>query len=191
MQISALRDGATMALDLHGVALTSARLTLHAFTAADAADAFAFATPTVTRFMGWDPSPSPSAFAEVWRAWLPKMAAGTDLSLVVRLKSTDDFLGVVGLHGIGGAEPEIGIWIKEVAHGFGYGREAIATTIAWASGHVGATAFIYPVAVDNRPSRRLAESLGGTLVDTRELRKPSGVILDEIVYRIPPPPLVA
>jgi hypothetical protein len=30
----------------------------------------------------------------------------------------------------------------------------------------------------------LAESLGGTLVGTRQLQKPSGVVLDEVVYRI-------
>jgi len=34
-------------------------------------------------------------------------------------------------------------------------------------------------------SRRLAESLGGTVVGTRMLEKPSGVTLEEVVYRIP------
>ena len=115
------------------------------------------------------------------------MTAGTDLALVVRLASTGDFLGMVGLHHIGSPEPEIGIWIKEAAQGAGYGREAVAATIAWASQRIGAAAFIYPVAIENRPSRRLAERLGGSLVGTRELRKPSGV-LEEVVYRIPPPP---
>jgi RimJ/RimL family protein N-acetyltransferase len=91
---------------------------------------------------------------------------------------------MAGLHGIGGAEPEIGIWIKEAAHGAGYGREAVATTIAWACRWVGATAFTYPVAVENLPSRRLAESIGGKITGTGKLRKPSGVVLDQVVYRI-------
>ena len=52
---------------------------------------------------------------------------------------------------------------------------------------MGAAGFIYPVAVANGPSRRLAESFGGALVGRRELRKPSGVLLDEVVYRIPAP----
>lgn len=115
---------------------------------------------------------------------MPRIASGTDLPLVVRLKTTGEFLGMIGLHHIGSPEPEIGIWIKEVAHGLGYGREAIAATIAWAREKVDAAAFIYPVAVQNHPSRHLAESLGGTLVGTRQLRKPSGVVLDEVVYRI-------
>ena len=99
---------------------------------------------------------------------------------VVRLQSTGEFLGMAGLHHIGDPEPEIGIWIKEAAHGFGYGRDAVATAIAWASSELGATGFIYPVVKENWPSRHLAESLGGTLVGTRTLTKASGVVLDEV-----------
>jgi RimJ/RimL family protein N-acetyltransferase len=168
---------------LQNIVLISERLTLRSFAEHDAGESFAFATPTLTRFMAWDPSPSPAAFAHIWRGWLPKIAAGADLALVVRVK-TGEFLGMAGLHGIGGAEPEIGIWIKEAAHGAGYGREAVATIIAWACRCVGATAFTYPVAVENLPSRRLAESIGGKVTGVRKLRKPSGVVLDQVVYRI-------
>ena len=174
------------ARDFRSVALATTRLSLRSFTAADAAESFAASTPTLTRFMRRDPSPSPASFAEVWREWLSQMAAGTDLALVVRLVRTQEFLGMAGLHHIGSPEPEIGIWIKETAHGAGYGREAVAAIVARASRESGVTGFIYPVAVANRPSRRLAESLGGTLVGTRELRKASGVVLEEVVYRIPP-----
>jgi RimJ/RimL family protein N-acetyltransferase len=171
--------------DLRRIDLASARLTLRSFTQADAAEAFAAATRTLTRFMGWDPSPSLSAFAEVWREWLPAMAAGTDLMPVVRLAATGEFLGMGGLHGIGSKETEVGIWIKETAHGLGYGREAVATIVSWAYGSGKVTEVIYPVVVDNRPSRHLAESLGGVLIGNRQLRKPSGEVLDEVVYRMP------
>jgi RimJ/RimL family protein N-acetyltransferase len=171
--------------DLRAVAIESSRLSLRSFTGADAAESFAAATVVLTRFMGWDPSPSPAAFAEVWHEWLPQMAAGTDLVLTVRLQLTREFLGVAGLHRIGNPEPELGIWIKEQAQGIGYGREAVAAAIAWAARAVAATSFEYPVAVENRPSRRVVERLGGVLVGTRTLRKQSGVVLDEVVYRIP------
>jgi hypothetical protein len=49
---------------------------------------------------------------------------------------------------------------------------------------MGAAGFIYPVAVKNAASRHLVESLGGALVGARELRKPSGVVLEEVVYKI-------
>lgn len=171
--------------DLTGTKLFSNRLSLRAFTPADAPEIFAAASPTITRFMAWDPSPSPAAFAEVWRQWLPRMAAGTDLSLVIRLRVSDEFLGVAGIHRIGGAEPEVGIWLKEAAHGLGYGREAIGAIVQWAPAHIGAAALIYPVAKQNLPSRRLAESLHGAIAGERKLRKSSGVVLDEVVYRIP------
>src|SRR5947199_92995 len=112
------------ARDLRTVALATTRLSLRSFTPADAAESFAASTPTLTRFMRWDPSPSPAAFAAI---------------------------------------------------------------VAWASRELQAAGFTYPVAVANRSSRRLAESLGGTLVGTRELRKAGGVVLEEVVYRIPPP----
>jgi RimJ/RimL family protein N-acetyltransferase len=170
---------------LSAIEITSTRLCLRSFKAQDAAESFAEATPTLTRFMGWDPSPSLAAFAEIWRDWLPKMAAGTDLVLTVRLRSTGEFLGMAGLHFIGQPEPEIGIWVKEAAHGVGYGREAVAAVVAWHSRDSGTNGFTYPVAIENWRSRSLAESLGGQLVGTRELHKPSGVVLNEVVYLVP------
>jgi RimJ/RimL family protein N-acetyltransferase len=115
------------------------------------------------------------------------MAAGTDVMPAIRLASTSEFLGMAGLHGVGRTETEVGIWIKETAHGSGYGREAIATLVSWAyrSGRV--TEVIYPVVIENRPSRHLAESLGGVLIGNRQLKKPSGEVMDEVVYRLPPP----
>ena len=171
--------------DLTSIELFANRLALRAFTPADAPEVFVAASPAIARFMSWDPSPSLAAFAEVWSQWLLRMAAGTDLSLVIRLRVTDEFLGVAGMHRIGSAEPEVGIWLKETAQGFGYGREAVAAIVQWAPAHIGATALIYPVAKQNLPSRRLAESLHGAIVGERKLRKSSGVVLDEVVYRIP------
>src|SRR5580700_5936982 len=125
--------------DLTGIELFANRLALRTFTPADAPEIFAAASPAITRFMAWDPSPSLAAYAEVWRQWLPQIAAGTDLHLVIRLTSTDEFLGVAGIHRIGGAEPEVGIWLKETAHGLGCGREAIGAIAKWAPAHIGAT----------------------------------------------------
>jgi RimJ/RimL family protein N-acetyltransferase len=178
---------ATSDRDLEDIELASARLTLRSFTATDAGEAFAAVTPGLTRFLGWDPSPSLAAFAEVWKEWLPAMAAGTDLMPAIRLKATGEFLGMAGLHGIDRSETEVGIWIKAAAHGMGYGREAVATLVSWAYASDKVAEVIYPVVVNNRPSRHLAESLGGVLIGNRQMRKPSGEVLDEVVYRIPPP----
>jgi RimJ/RimL family protein N-acetyltransferase len=154
----------------------------------DAPDAFAGATPTLARYMGWDPAPSPQAFEQIWRTWLPMMVAGTDVSIAVRLASTDEFLGMAGLHRIDEPEPEVGIWIKEAMHGHGFGREAVATMVAFAARDLGKRAVVYPVVEQNLSSRRLAEHLGGQLVGKCTLRKPNGVELPEVVYRIPAAP---
>jgi RimJ/RimL family protein N-acetyltransferase len=61
------------------------------------------------------------------------------------------------------AEPELGIWIAEMMHGHGYGREAVAAVWSAASGRLRCAAFRYPVAEQNRSSRSLAESLGDCL----------------------------
>jgi RimJ/RimL family protein N-acetyltransferase len=171
-------------VDLRKTVLSSARLSLTAFAPTDAAEIFAAVTPTLTRFMAFEPSPSLAAFADVWPAWLSRMATGAELFLVLRLRSSGEFLGLAGLHALDGSEPEAGIWIKESAHGYGYGREAVATAIAWAGRELGVPAFLYPVVEENRRSRRLAESLGGIIVGARRLRKPS-LEHPEVVYRIP------
>jgi len=171
-------------MSLNSVALTSQRLLLMPFTSNDAPEAFEAATPTLTRFMGWDPAPSLEVFAQIWRSWFPMMTAGTDLHLVVREKLTLEFLGMAGLHNISADEPETGIWIKESRHGYGYGREAVAAVISFAARDLGKWAVLYPVVEQNGSSRHLAERLGGGIVGTRVLRKAGGVVHPEVVYRI-------
>jgi RimJ/RimL family protein N-acetyltransferase len=167
---------------LPDILLASERLDLRPFGQEDASETFVAITPGLTRFMNWEPPATSQAFAEVWRAWLPAIAAETDLHFVIRLRSSDEFLGLAGLHGIDHSTPELGIWIKEAAQGHGYGREAVATVIAWASPRFDIDHFVWPVAEANFPSRRLAEALGGTIVGSAPRTKYTAVI-----YRIPAP----
>jgi len=172
-------------MDLSTVALSSQRVFVRSFLAGDAHEAFRAATPSLTRFMAWDPALSLEAYADDWRGWLAMMSMGTDAHLVVRMNSTQEFLGIAGLHNVAAAEPEIGIWIKEARHGNGYGREAIAALILFVGCNLNRRAVLYPVAEQNRRSLRLAESLGGRIVGTRVLRKAGGVTHPMVIYRIP------
>ena len=174
-------------MDLSSVWLSSQRLLLKSFTGDDAREAFLAATPTIARFMSWEPAPSLEAFERIWQSWIPRMRAGTDVSLAVRHKPSLEFLGTAGLHNTDAIEPEVGIWIKESRHGYGYGREAVAMILAFAANDLGKQAVMYPVVEQNGPSRRLAESLGGRIVGTRLLRKAGSVEHPEVVYRIPAP----
>jgi RimJ/RimL family protein N-acetyltransferase len=112
---------------------------------------------------------------------------GSDVHFVVRLKTSQEFLGMAGLHKIRASEPEAGIWIKEAMHGKGYGREAVAAVVSFAASALGKKAVLYPVAEVNGPSRRLAQSLDGKTIGKRLLRKSSGIEYPEVVYRIPVP----
>jgi len=161
--------------------LASQRLTLRPFTPEDAADVFAAITPALTRFLGWEAPASPAVFAEVWRDWLAADAA-TEFHFVVRSSQTEELFGLVGLHGIGDAEPELGVWIKESAHGHGYGREAVRAVVTWASQRLDIRMFAYPVAERNVASRRLAEALNGVVVGSQSRPK-----FAEVLYRIPAP----
>lgn len=172
-------------MDLSSVTLSSQRLLLKSFTGDDAREAFAAVTPTVARFMSWEPAPSLEAFELTWQSWIPKMRAGTDVSLTVRHKLSSEFLGTAGVHNTDATEPEVGIWIKESQHGYGYGREAVAMIVAFAANDLGKRAVVYPVVERNGSSRRLAESLGGKIIGTRLLRKAGGIEHPEVVYRIP------
>ncbi|MBV8650085.1 MAG: GNAT family N-acetyltransferase, partial [Alphaproteobacteria bacterium] len=77
---------------------------------------------------------------------------------------------------------------KETAHGFGYGREAVAALIAWVARELGLRSVTYPVVEQNWPSRKLAESLGGIIIGNRLLKKSGGVSNAMVVYRIPARP---
>ena len=160
--------------------ITSQRLALRPFTAADANEAFACITPTLTRYLSFEPASTPAEFEAVWRGWLREIAAGTDFNFTLRERTSGRFTGLLGLHRARDAEPELGIWIREDVHGQGYGREAVAALAAWAAETFAPKSFSYPVAEANTASRRIAEGLGGVVVEQQQRPKYAAVI-----YRIP------
>jgi RimJ/RimL family protein N-acetyltransferase len=75
--------------------------------------------------------------------------------------------------------PELGLWLKESAHGQRFGREVVVTLVEWGHATLGKRSFIYPVAVQNNASKRIAESLRGETIGKRTNPK-----YDSVVYRI-------
>jgi RimJ/RimL family protein N-acetyltransferase len=150
------------------------RIILRPFSATDADEAFFAITPNLTRFMSFDPPPSRAAFDAIWQAWLPA-------TFCIRHRDSGRFLGLAGLHDTQSAEPELGIWISESEHGHGYGREVVKTVARWATAALKPSSFRYPVAEQNLSSRRIAEALGGQVVDRETHPKYASVI-----YRVPP-----
>jgi|SRR5579871_131295 len=171
--------------DLSQISLQTARLTLRSFTAADATESFVAADASVARYMSWNPPVSEAEFETIWQKSLSDMKSGSQLSLVIRNSATREFLGSAGLHPADADLLETGIWIKTSAQGQGYGREAVAALMAWAGGKFHASALLWPVVEENLPSRKLAESLGGKVIGSRQRQKPGDVSRNLLVYAIP------
>ncbi len=156
--------------------LLAPRLTLHLFSASDADEAYSCITPSLTRYMRWEPAANPDEFAKIWQTWIQNFADKKELVFTIREKKTNLFLGLVGLHDLRTSTPELGIWIREDCHSKGFGREAVTCLYAWASATFDYSRFVYPVAEDNHPSRRIAESLGGVVADIRSTPKYRSVL---------------
>ncbi|MEG0481626.1 MAG: GNAT family N-acetyltransferase [Acinetobacter sp.] len=164
------------------IMIDSARLILKPFTSNDAEECYACITPTLTKYMSWEPPQDQAAFEVIWRVWLTTIKDGSDLNFVIRHKLNHEFLGLVGLHETLGKTPELGIWIREDRHGFGYGKEAVTMIVDWASTRNDFEHFIYPVAVENHSSRQIAEFLNGFAIYCCQQPK-----YNSMTYHIPKP----
>ncbi len=159
-------------------------LVLRPFSCADGHEVFAGITPTLTRFMAFDPPDSFAAFEKIGQEWLRLIEEGAEYTFVIRHLQDGRFMGIAAVHRATEGEPELGIWISEREHGQGYGREAVRAVVHWCAERLAAVAYRYPVAVDNVASRRIAEALGGQVVGTEQSAK-----FASVVYRIPVPGL--
>jgi len=156
------------------------RLSLERFAMSDADELFQCITPAVTKFMTWDP-PSFDDYKSRCEA-LSRVDERTEAQFVIRRKDTRECLGIAGVERLGDALPELGIWMKETAHRQGYGREAVEAVARWAFRTCNGNGLIYPVAIENIASRRIAEGLKGEVIATR-----SGPKYDSVVYKISSP----
>ncbi|MDE1531170.1 GNAT family N-acetyltransferase [Pseudomonas carnis] len=150
-----------MPVDTHAIRILSQRLNIEPFCEQDAVESSSCISPSLTRYMSWEPPASLEEYAQVWGRWLPAIADGSDIVFTIRERVGARFIGLVGLHHTGSETPELGIWVREDKHGLGFGGEAVWAVVQWASEWVVAKHFVYPVATQNRASRRIAEALGG------------------------------
>ena len=169
-----------MPVDTHAIRILSQRLSIEPFCEQHAVESFSCISPSLTRYMSWEPPASLEEYAQVWGRWLPAIADGSDIVFTIRERVGARFTGLVGLHHTGSETPELGIWVREDKHGLGLGGEAVRAVVQWASQWVVAKYFIYPVATQNRASRRIAEALGGVVIERRAAEK-----YDSVVYQVP------
>jgi [ribosomal protein S5]-alanine N-acetyltransferase len=171
--------------DLLSLTIEDDRLRLVAISSEFERDIFNEFTSAITHYM----FPLPASNIEETRDFIAKsrlgMKNGNDLTLIILIEETEEFLGCCSLHGENNVrQPELGIWIKQSAHGHGYGRAAIHLLVDWACHNIAFDHLVYPVDRQNIASRKIPESLGGKIVAELQMETPSGKILDTVIYRI-------
>jgi RimJ/RimL family protein N-acetyltransferase len=160
------------------IVIRSPRLQLIQFQMTDAQEVFGCITPAIAKFMPWEP---PSWSEYVARCEKRVQAAEPNkFSFVVRRLDNRECLGMASFEGADSVSPELGLWLKESAHRQGFGREVVAALVEWGHATLGKESFLYPVAVQNTASRRIAENLRGEIIGN--IKKPK---YDCVVYRIP------
>ena len=160
------------------IVIISPRLQLNQFQMLDAQDVFGCITPAIAKFMPWEP-PSWSEYVERCEKRV-RVPEPNNFSFVIRQLNNRECLGMASLEDADSVSPEVGLWLKESAHGQGFGREVVAALVKWGHATLGKESFIYPVAVQNTASRRIAENLHGEIIGNRKNPK-----YDSVVYRIP------
>ena len=132
------------------IVIQSPRLQLSQFQLMDAQEVFGCITPAIARFMPWEP---PS-----WSEYLARCEKRVqapqpnDFSFVIRRLDNRECLGMASFEDADSVAPEVGLWLKESAHGQGFGREVVAALVEWGHGTFGKGSFTYPVAVQVSPA---------------------------------------
>jgi len=160
------------------IVIRSPRVQLIQFQMTDAQEVFGCITPAIAKFMPWEPP--------LWREYLARCEKRVgapepnEFSFVIRRLDNKECLGMASFEGADSVSPELGLWLKESVHGQGFGREVVAALVEWGHVTLGKESFLYPVAIQNTASRRIAEYLCGEIIGN--LKKPK---YDSVVYRIP------
>jgi [ribosomal protein S5]-alanine N-acetyltransferase len=171
--------------DLFSIEIITDRLNLVPISLDREEEIFQEFTVEVTKYMFPDPAKNLEERRDFINESRQAIADGYNLQFTILAKDSSEFLGCISLHGEKNVlTPEIGIWLKQGAHGNGYGKEAAHRLVEWTRANIDIDYFIYPVDRRNIPSRKIPESLGGKVIEEFEKTTPTGKYLDMLVYRI-------
>lgn len=170
---------------MSAIELETHRLRLVPGSVKHAESIFAEYREPVTRYMNYPPPESLEVLKDRLKRRETEIAEGKVVYLAVLLKETDEFLGCFALEGLDERTPEMGGWLKASAHGHHYGQEAAAALKQWADRHLDYDYLVWPCAVQNVPSRKLAEALGGEVHQEYRKTTAAGGVWDYVEYAIP------
>ncbi len=163
-----------MKLERQSFSITTERLVLTPISLNHKEDIFREFTDDITRLMYPSTPKSIDETISFIEASIEGFLEKREIVVAILSKDTREYLGTAGLHRIDSRTPELGIWIRKASHGNGYGREAIKGLKDWADKHLAYEYLRYPVFVDNLPSKKIPESLGGIAKDEYETTNQKG-----------------
>ena len=172
-------------MDLSKVEIDTERLRLVPVTTKYAEQIFLEYRDPVIQYMNFGPPESLEILEKRIKEREKKMKNGIQLFMAAILKVSDEFLGCFGLEDLDKENPEMGGWLKKSAHGNGYGREAAAALKQWAEKNLQYDHILWPCAVANSSSCKLAESLGGQVHHEYEKTTARGTKWPFVDYWIP------
>lgn len=111
-------------------------------------------TSRVTTYMYPKPNENLEEVHQFIRSMIEAKKSEDIYTYAIFLKSTKEFIGMLGLHRLKEEIPEIGIWTKEEAFGNHYGREAVSILFEIAR-QKGFKKLLYPVDHRNIASRKI------------------------------------
>ena len=173
-------------MDTSNITIETKNLCLRGISLTDKDDIFREFTPEITTHMFPKPAEKIEETIEFIETSIKENKEGSNFQIVILDKEGKDFLGCGGLHHIDRKTPELGIWIKQSAHGHGYGKEAVIAIKKWADENLDYEYILYPVDAQNLASRRIPEFFGGEIAREYDEVSMSGRKLHLLEYRIYP-----
>ena len=178
----AVRD---RSLDFRSVVIDTERVRLQAISRKFTEEIYRNFTAEIAQYMMPAPPAERADTAEFVESALLGLDRRDDLHLVICLHDGGEFLGICSLHARGQPNaPELGIWLKDAAHGHGYGLEAITALKKWADSRLEYERLLYPVDRRNTSSIKIPEELGGRIIAEKKITSMSGTELDVVIFAI-------
>lgn len=171
-------------MDLKNIIIESPRLIQVPISEKYKHDIFNTFTPEVAKYMYPKPHDDISETEGFILMSLKGIEAGNNLQMVILKKSNNEFLGCSGLHNFNTDTPETGLWLKESAHGFAYGKETIEAIYNWTKQNMKFKYIKYSVERENIPSIKIPEMLGGKVHKEYKTKNMAGRIQDLLEYHI-------
>lgn len=174
-------------MDTSNITIETKNLLLKGITLEYKDDIFREFTAEITTLMFPKPAEKIEETIEFIKNSIIKNKSGSNFQVVILNKKNQEFLGCAEIHKINTKTPGFSIWLKKSAHGFGFGKETIIALKEWADKNLDYEYLIYSVDKENHLSKKIPESLEGTIAREYDKINMSGNKLHLVEYRIYPP----